>query len=201
MFPVRIDALIDSGERLKPRPTVIILNGVGSVGKSSTAKALQAMTTEPFLHVAMDAFVDMLPQGMFGHPDGMTFETTQDDGKPSVLIRTGPVMDRAMKGMRHAISAMAAQGNNLVVDDVMMGRGEELEYRRLLSRFNVHLVGLLAPLDVLEARERQRGDRVIGLARWQFDRVHRDRDYDLEIDTTTSLPREIAERICVRFGL
>ena len=29
---------------MEPRPQVIILNGIGSVGKSSTARALQAIT-------------------------------------------------------------------------------------------------------------------------------------------------------------
>jgi chloramphenicol 3-O phosphotransferase len=70
---------------------VIILDGVGSVGKSSTAKPLQTITTEPFLLVQKDTFSDMLPETMIGHPDGVIFETVHDDGKPSVIIRTGPV--------------------------------------------------------------------------------------------------------------
>lgn len=41
-------------------PRIIILNGAGSAGKSSIAKALQAITNEPFLHVAMDDFLDIL---------------------------------------------------------------------------------------------------------------------------------------------
>ena len=187
--------------RSVPRPHVIVLNGVGSVGKSSTARALQAITAEPFLHVAMDAFLDMLPASMLGHPDGLIFETIRDQGRPSVAIRTSPVLDRAMRGMRHAVAAMAAQGNNLVVDDVMIGDGQDREYRALLSGFNVRLVGLFAPLDVLEARERQRGDREIGLARWQYERVHRGRSYDLEIDTTVTTPLESAQRIRDAFGL
>lgn len=187
--------------RSAPYPHVVILNGVGSVGKSSTARALQAITAEPFLHVAMDAFLDMLPASLLGHPDGLVFETTQDQGQPSVAVRTGPVLDRAMRGMRHAIAAMAAQGNNLVVDNVMIRDGQDREYRALLSGFNVRLVGLFAPLDVLEARERQRGDREIGLARWQYERVHRGKSYDLEIDTAATTPLENAQRIRDAFGL
>src|SRR5260370_355273 len=78
---------------------------------------------------------------------------------------------------------------------------KEPEYRALLSQFDVRLVGLFAPLDVLEAREREREDRQIGLARWQYDRVHRGIGYDLEIDTTTTTPLENARRICAAFGL
>lgn len=183
------------------RPHVIILNGVGSVGKSSTARALQTITAEPFLHVTMDAFIEMLPEAMFGHPEGLIFETIQDQGKPSIIIRSGPVVERAMRGMRHAIAAMAAEGNNLVVDEVMIGKDTAPEHRALLSQFNVRLVGLFAPLDVLEARERERGDRQTGLARWQYDRVHHDIVYDLEIDTTATTPLQNAQKIRDAFGL
>lgn len=167
-----------------PRPRVIVLNGVGSVGKSSTARALQAIAVEPFLHVAMDAFLEMLPPGMVGHPDGLVFERVEDQGKPSFVIRTGPIVERAMRGMRHAVAAMAAQGNNLIVDEVMIGPEKGWDYRALLSRFGLRFVGLFAPLDVLETRERERGDRAIGLARWQYDRVHRGIAYDLEPPST-----------------
>lgn len=183
------------------RPYVIILNGVGSVGKTSIAQALQEVAVKPFLHVSMDMFAAMLPERLFGHPDGMTFQMVQDDGKPSVIIHTGPVMARTMRGMRYAIAALAAQGNDLVVDDVMMEPSEADEYRALLTHADLRFVGLFAPLDVLEAREQTRGDRELGLARWQFDRVHRGQAYDLEIETTGTTPMESARRICAAFGL
>jgi chloramphenicol 3-O phosphotransferase len=41
---------------------IIILNGVGSAGKSSIARALQDIAMQPYLHVPMDAFLDMLPK-------------------------------------------------------------------------------------------------------------------------------------------
>jgi chloramphenicol 3-O phosphotransferase len=82
--------------------------------------------------------------------------------------------------MRHAIAAMAHDGNDLIVDDVMLGRDAAQQYRELLAQHEVHFVGLFAPLDVLEARERQRGDRLIGLARWQYHRVHSGIAYDLD---------------------
>ncbi len=183
------------------RPLVIILNGVGSVGKSCTARALQKISKRPLLHVAMDTFLDMLPEALFGHPDGLIFEVAEEEGKSCVAIRSGAVLQRAMRGMRRAIAVMAAEGSDIVVDDVMIREGEDAEYRTLLSQFDVRLVGLFAPLDVLEARERQRGDRQIGLARWQYSRVHRNRTYDLEIDTTGTTPEQSAILIRDAFGL
>jgi chloramphenicol 3-O phosphotransferase len=179
---------------------IILLNGVGSVGKTSIAKALQTITTETFLHVAMDAFMDMMPAASFEHPDGVTFETIEEDGKPSVVIRSGPVAERVFRGMRHAVAAMAAEGNNMILDEVLLGE-EKREYPALLAGFELHLIGVFAPLEVLEARERERGDRMIGLARWQYERVHKGITYELEIDTSSATPLECAVLIKRRFGL
>jgi chloramphenicol 3-O-phosphotransferase len=46
---------------LKVTATIVLLNGVGSAGKSSIARALQQITAEPFLYVQMDTFIEMLP--------------------------------------------------------------------------------------------------------------------------------------------
>lgn len=179
---------------------IIILNGVGSSGKSSIAKALQSIAAEPFLHVEMDVFLDMLPPSAFGQSSGLMFETIEQDGRAAVVIRSGPTIQRLMRGMRRAIAAMAAEGNNLIVDDVWW-EGEEQDYRALLAGFETYFVAIHAPLDELEARERERGDRIIGLARWQFGRVHQGVAYDLEIDTTGATPKECAEAIKETFGL
>jgi len=179
---------------------IILLNGVGSVGKSAIAKALQTIAAEPFLHVEMDTFLNMMPERIWDHPDGLAFETVQQDGKPAIVIKSGPVAERTLRGMRRAIAAMAGQGNNLIVDDVMLG-DEMADYAALLSGFTLHVVGVIAPLDVLEARERERGDRLIGLARWQYDRVHRGRIYDLEVDAGRETAMECARRIKQTFGL
>jgi chloramphenicol 3-O phosphotransferase len=179
---------------------IILLNGVGSAGKSSIAKALQTIAVEPFLHVQMDAFLEMVPEAYHEHPDGFIYETVHEDGKPLVVIKTGPVGERTMRGMRHAIAAMAGQGNNLIVDEVMSGC-TSAEYADLLSGFDVFMVGVFAPLDVIEARELHRGDRLIGLARWQYDRVHKDMKYDLEVDTSKATPMECANLIRQKFRL
>lgn len=100
---------------------IVLLNGVGSAGKTSVAKALQTIADEPFLHVQMDAFMDMLPETYHEHPDGFSYETAVEDGRQLVIIRTGTVGERILRGMQHAIAAMAAQGNNLIVDEVLLG--------------------------------------------------------------------------------
>ena len=179
---------------------IVLLNGVGSAGKSSIARALQTITATPFLHVQMDAFIDMLPEALQDQADGFSFETVLENGKPSVVIRSGPVGARTMRGMRHAIAAMAGQGNDLIVDDVIFN-DEIAEYVELLSGFDLYLVGVFAPLEVLEAREAARANRLPGLARWQYPRVHTGIGYDLEVDTSQLTPLECARRIQQEFQL
>ncbi len=179
-------------------PTIILLNGIGSVGKSSTARALQDIANTPLLHVAMDSFIDMLPLKYQSHPEGLLFERTPSHG---IAIRTGPVLHRALAGMRHAVAALAEQGNSMVLDEVLTSPDQAQAYRTLLAPYRLHLVALHAPLATLEAREQARGDREIGLARWQWGRVHQGIVYDLEIDTETLTPHETASRIRDRFDL
>ncbi|MGC1301474.1 MAG: hypothetical protein WA840_03780 [Caulobacteraceae bacterium] len=183
------------------KPQIILLNGVGSVGKTSVARAVQEIAATPLLHVSMDAFMDMVPAKLIGHLDGITFETSFTQGAASTSIRTGDVVERALSGMRHAIVALAGQGNRLIVDDVWLGCGEAAEYHSLLAAYEVRVVGLFAPLDVIEERERSRKDRTLGLARWEFDRVHVGVNYDLEIETTSASPSDIAWIICRTFRL
>lgn len=187
--------------------TVILLNGVGSVGKSSIAKALQDISTQPFLHIEMDAFLAMLPERLEDHPDGLSFEERIEDGNVTTFARTGPFAKRALSGMRRSVAAMAGAGNNLIVDEVLFGNTESgsasavSEYQTLLEPFKFHMVGVFASLEVLEERERRRGDRNIGLSRWQYKRVHEGMTYDLSVNTESKSPLACAELIKAHLGL
>jgi chloramphenicol 3-O phosphotransferase len=185
---------------LNTKGRIVLLNGVGSVGKTSIARELQKITHPPFLHVQLDTFMDMLPETYHNHPDGFSYETVHEDGKPLVIVRSGIFGELMLRGMRRAIAGMAGEGNNIIVDDVMLGNAADA-YRSLLSEFETFLVGVFAPLEVIEERERRRGDRHIGLGRWQYDRVHRGIRYDLEVDATTATPTECAQSIKSRFNL
>jgi chloramphenicol 3-O phosphotransferase len=180
---------------------IVLLNGVGSSGKSTIARALQAITDAPFLHFAMDSFIEMLPAPGHRDDDGLVFERVMGHQRPAVAIHVGPVAERLLRGMRHAVAAMAREGNNLIVDEVMLEEIAAAEYDELLRGFQVHRVGAFCPLEVLEARESARGDREVGLARWQYDRVHRGKTYDLEVDTSLETPEACAAKIKRHFGL
>jgi chloramphenicol 3-O-phosphotransferase len=59
----------------------------------------------------------------------------------------------------------------------------------------VHWVGVRAALEVVERRERGRADRVNGVARAEFDQVHRYASYRTEVDTAVLDPPAAARAI------
>tara|TARA_R110001599_G_scaffold111561_1_gene275996 strand:- start:2022 stop:2564 length:543 start_codon:yes stop_codon:yes gene_type:complete len=179
---------------------VIILNGTSSAGKSSLARALQGVVAAPFLHVRMDTFLEMMPPRYADHPDAFAFLELAGREPAETAVETGPYGVRVMQGMRSAIAAMAGHGLNLIIDDVFLDE-EQAAYDRLLDDHDVRFVRVDAALDMAERRERQRGDRDIGLARWQFTRVHRDVRYDFAVDTTHATPEDCARQIAEKFGL
>lgn len=187
--------------------TIILLNGVGSSGKSALAKALQSITKQPFLHVAMDDFLEMMPAKFLDHPDGLRFEPQVEQGGITTTVQTGKVAGCVLSGMRRAVAAMAGAGNNQIVDEVIFGdpinkpSAPLADYRKLLEPYDLYLVGVFAKLEVLERRERNRGDRKIGLSRWQYKRVHDGITYDFSVQTDGLSPMECAEQIKSNFDL
>ena len=174
---------------------IIVLNGVGSAGKTSAAKALQKMAADPFLHVPGDAFLEMIAPQMWGDAKGIVFRQFEEDGRASVEIEMGLELHRLMEGMRASVAALARAGNNCIVDDVMLSSSDQQSYVEACQGLQLHFVAIHAPLALLEERERSRGDRLIGLSRWQFPRVHQGIEYDFELSSAINTPEQIAGAI------
>lgn len=180
---------------------VIILNGTSSAGKSTLARALQDVARRHLLCVQMDVFFEMQPARLAGHTESFVIRPVEGASPPELAIETGPYGQRLLDGMRRSVAALAEAGLDVIVDDVWLGRGEQEAYQPLLAGHEVRYVGVRAPLAVCEAREKARGDRGIGQARWQYNRVHLGAVYDLEVDTGRVTPEEAAKQIADAFGL
>lgn len=160
--------------------TIILLNGTSSSGKSSIAQSLQKALPVPYLHVEIDAFLKMLPAEFWGTADRDT---------------QWQVVSMVASGFHRSLAALASAGCNIIADHVLLEPAWLQECVDLLESGQVIFVGVHCPLEELERREKARGDRGIGAARSQFDKVHAARIYDLEIDTSALTPIECAQRI------
>ncbi len=153
---------------------VIFLNGTSSSGKSTTAKLLQQRLDEAFLHVQMDDFFNMVPAQY------------KDDIE---------VCGRMLAGFHHSIAALVKTNNNVIIDHVLFHDIWLKECMELLRDNDVLFVGVHCSLPELERREKERADRGEGWAREQYEVIHTNKVYDVEIDTSTSTPEECVEQI------
>ena len=155
------------------KPTAIVLHGPTSSGKTSLARALQASAPLPAFHVPLDAFV--------------TMSNRRD-------MRSDEERDQAYRihceNLRATLARVASTPFDLIVDLVLRDKAELDACLQVLSVRPVYLIGVSAPLQVLEERERGRDDRGAGMAREQFGHPAYSRAYDLVIDTSTCSPEE-----------
>jgi chloramphenicol 3-O phosphotransferase len=96
---------------------------------------------------------------------------------------------------------MARSGANLILDQVVLNQRLREGWQSALAGLEVSYVGVHCSLVELERREVARGDRVIGQARGQFDRVHQGMRYDLEVDSTHDSPKDVALHVIEQLGL
>lgn len=147
---------------------IIILNGPSSAGKTTLAYALQAELDEIYYRLSADDFMKMLDRQKMHE---------------NFLIRLG----EALTVMHHTIRLFSDRGLNVIVDHVLLDTPEEKfttpEIVMLLNKYPVMFVRVDCDLPELERREKERGDRQIGQAKWQLEHMHSHDTYDLQINT------------------
>lgn len=173
---------------------IIILNGVSSAGKTTLAKAIQAASPDDWLHVSLDQFIAMLPVGREMTPEWFTVARTDET---RVSITNGPRGARLMQSMRDFVQTAADREIDIVVDDVAT-IAEIGDYREKLADHCALVVKVDVPLETAEQRERDRGDRMIGLARDQWGRIHQGIVYDLVVSNEDHQTDACAHAILTR---
>jgi len=160
------------------RQPILFLNGTSSAGKTSLARAFQKLWHAPTLYASNDAFIFMFPEHVL-----------QDNAiRPKVLWPLLSTFNRPLPNL-------AACGFPMVVDYVLEAEEWVRECVESLTGHEVLFIAVKCPLDELERRETARGDRQVGFARWQYDRVHRFGKYDFEIDTSANTPEQGAAQL------
>ena len=153
---------------------IVVLNGPSSAGKSTLARALLGHLGPTATHVYVDRLFAFL------HADA-----------PRDWAAFAALTDATFR----SVAAFADGGYDVIVDTVFERRDCLDLARRALGDRPYHLVGVTAPIDVLETREAARGNRPIGLARRQSGNVLHDAPYTFVLDTHASSTAECVERV------
>lgn len=159
-------------------PAVVLVNGPSSSGKSTLSAALQEALPGLWFHFGIDTLTHALPMRLRVLPG------RPHDTDPADLARVFPLM---VAEFQQFLGRVVDGGGRVIVDTVFQdGARDQEAWSAAFGDHAVLWVGLFAPLDVLEARERERGDRHPGLARLHESRVHVGVRYDLELRSDSS---------------
>ena len=186
----------------------MVLNGPSSAGKSTVGRIVQRALDPLPLYCELDHFIPMLPR--IGHVWMRADERTNENvGGPDAPLRwvfpdapDDPVpielndqAQRLVTGMHRSVAALAAAGNDVLVEHVLLDDRWKTHLAEALVGLDVAFVGFRCAPDVLRAREVERGNRVVGQAEAQRELVHLGMRYNLELDVTDLEAGKAAERI------
>jgi chloramphenicol 3-O-phosphotransferase len=161
----------------------ILLCGVSSAGKTSLARAIQRQSSEVFYLLSIDDFISMA-------------------GERAIEADFARVVLEAVENLCHTLRVLCDLGRNVIADVVCVNDGTETLAALIESMRQrpVLLVGVACDLVELERRERERGDRETGQARWQVEHAYGDMPSDLIADTTRESPEICAAAVLRAFA-
>ncbi|KZS48851.1 chemotaxis protein [Paenibacillus glucanolyticus] len=167
---------------------IVFMNGTSSSGKTSISMELKNQKEIPFHHLSIDDF--------FGNYDDF-IDTKFPDIEPTREVDdVGQILfDPIMSVYYATIKLFSEMGLNVIVDTVIDNDKRFNDYLDVLFDHPTLFVGVLCSKEELTRREQIRGDRQIGLASSQFDKVYCFNEYDLEVNTEELNPTECAEKI------
>ena len=169
-------------------PSIIFLNGTSSSGKTSLAQVLQRRLKMLYMHVSIDGFGQMFP------------EEVEEPISPETVAM---IQTNLIAGFHRCLGALAHTNNYVIADHVLQESAWWAECAQILADMSVLLVQVWCPLEELERREAARGDRRVGMARKQFDKVYGSGVYDVMVDTSQLSSDESAQVVLehIRNGL
>ena len=112
-----------------------------------------------------------------------------------MTAKLGPVFRRLVDAIAPAVRTLIDHGNLVIFDQVLHDRAMYESYVAATAGLDVFTVGVTCAVEVLEARERARGDRVLGRARGLADVVHTFCAYDTMVDTGTMSPEACVKSV------
>ena len=154
----------------------IYLEGVSSSGKTTLARTLQKRLSEPFFWLAGDMFWDMAP--------------------PPNTFGNNVIFPKVESATINTLKLFPDLGIDVIIDFVPVGASYLINnFIKNPYEFPVSYVNVTCPIEELRRREKERGDRQIGLAESQLEQLNPQDIYDITVDTFNNTTEECADKI------
>jgi len=172
---------------------IVLINGASSSGKTSLARALQAIWNpadrRPLLYWSLDRVISQLP---------FSYTAGGKDADNGFVVEGDTILPKhhgyaLNEQSAKYVGGLATDGYDVVVDYIVFDpdflKPLEQHWQTIATCF----VGLFCEATELDRRNRQRPDRLNGMSVEQQQNIHFCRNrYDLELDSTTSPPTQLA---------
>ncbi len=169
-------------------PRVIVFNGGSSSGKSTLTRALQAVLPGTWLRLGVDTLVEACPPSLLS---GEGLDLAEDGS-----VGVGEAFTAVERFWMAGVAQMAELGALVLVEDnFVSGPVAQQRWRQALEGVPTGWVGVRCGATTAARRERERGDRVAGMAEQQAEAVHVGIDYDVEVDTSRTAAAELADQV------
>jgi len=155
---------------------ILLLNGPSSAGKTTLAWELQTNAPGYWYWLPLDCFFDAVPSRLW--------DENEDEG-----------FTAAFALYHDCVKLISDQGKDIIMDTVICNKGSFASFETRLAGYPVAMVKVTCPVEELERRELERGDREIGLAAGQAGIMVPQKSYDLVVDTHEQSPAECAELV------
>jgi chloramphenicol 3-O phosphotransferase len=167
---------------------IILLNGCSSAGKSSISEKIMELSEEPWLNFSLSTFWNALSPKYKGFGEksneGLQFILRHNkQGLPINEVKINAYGEKLFDSMPKVFKQLANDEHNLIIEEVILEQKYLRNYKDNLKEYQVYFVNVGCELEILEEREKLRGDRVIGTNRAQFLKMRNlDWEYDLKLD-------------------
>lgn len=172
----------------RPTPTVLILNGGSSSGKSTLARLLQEVLPGYWLRFSVDTLIDAAPQKLF---TGAGLSIAEGG-----TVTAGADFTRLEQHWMTGVAAMARAGAHVIIEDnFISGPAAQHRWTQALTGVTTGWVAVRCSADVAAAREAERGDRTVGMAAQQAESVHEGIRYDVTVNTSAQSDSALVETV------
>lgn len=159
---------------------IIFLNGVTSAGKTSIVEALQERDDVFFYVVANDLFEEMV-------------------GEKYLRENYWKYLSEVIIMMYHTAKLYSDMGKNVLIDGILVEREEiaphYLQLKEILKNNPLELVEVYCPLEICRKRNLLRGDRYESQSDEQQERMAKNIEYRMRVDTSLHSAAECADLI------